>query len=90
MLVLQTRIKPLELGLVPKRIELLHDGHAFGHALLGQQRIAGQLQHGLAIMRRVSAFGKFADERLDDIEYSSNLSFVMREHGAFGQCIGHD
>jgi len=41
-------------------------------------------------MRRAPAFGKFPDERLDDIEYSRNPSFVMREHGAFGQCIGHD
>src|SRR5271165_69921 len=88
--VLQSRIKPLELGMVPKNIGFFLDLDASDHAVLGQQNIADLPQQLLGVGARSSLALQSHRERLDAVEDTGDARLRMPQDQALRQHIGDD
>src|SRR5260221_13433225 len=89
-LVLEPRIKALELGVIPQHVRLFLDLDAADHAVLRQQHVADLTQELARLRAGPSAALQFRGKRLDAIEYAGDLGLVIGQHQAFRQHVGDD
>jgi hypothetical protein len=88
--ILQSPIKTLELGMIPKNIGFFLDLYASDHPVLGQQHVA-DLPQQLSGLRARPAFALQSHcERLDAVEDAGDARLRMPEDQALRQYIGDD
>ena len=83
--VLQSRIKPLELGMIPKNIGFFFDLYASDHAVLGQQHVADLPQQLFGLGARSALALQSHRERLDAVEDAGDARLRMPEDQALRQ-----
>src|SRR5271165_7172992 len=88
--VLQSRVKPLELGMIPKNIGFLLDLDASDHAVLGQQNVADLPQQLPRLGARPALALQSHCERPDAVEDTGDARFRMPQDQALRQYIGND